>query len=270
VDENDSGRVAELLHFTASWAEPICAEHRQQVAQAATELGLAVREVDIDQEPDLVREYHIQNVPAVAITGDTGSVILGARPSGELVRLLRQHPTPFKAIVWLLNEPDKPQQRRELMADDYDHAESILRSEFGENIDFVLTDEEAARRLRGQDPLRAIDWARKMAEGVMRDRGVDIHAVDIEGPTDGRCRNAAGDQDDVWVFTYRPTVADPRSPEWSFPSKVAVAKDGLLGGSASLTSTGRYCRILPSVEIRRTGRCLARWRRYRPPASAVA
>lgn len=152
MDEGDAGRMAELLHFTASWAEPICADHRHQVAQAATELGLAVREVDIDQEPDLVREYHIQNVPAVAITGDTGSVILGARPSGELVRLLRQHPTPFKAIVWLLNEPDKPQQRREFMAHDYDHAKSILHDEFGENIDFVLTAEEAARRSRGQDP----------------------------------------------------------------------------------------------------------------------
>jgi hypothetical protein len=65
-----------------------------------------------------------------------------------------------------------------------------------------------------------------MEELVMSHLVDQIHAVDIEGPTDGRCRNAAGDQDDVWVFTYRPTVADPRSPEWSFPSKVAVAKDG--------------------------------------------
>lgn len=59
----------------------------------------------------------------------------------------------------------------------------------------------------------------------MRDRGVDIDAVDIMGPTDGRSRTSAGDQD-VWVFTYRPIAADPRSPEWSFPPKVAVSKDG--------------------------------------------
>ena len=140
--------MAELLHFTASWAEPICAEHRRQVAEAAIELGLTVREVDIDLEPDLVRSYSIVNVPAVAISGDTGSVVMGARLAGELVRLLRPHPRPFSAIVWFLDEPGRPQQRLEFMADDYDAAKSILIAEFGDHIQFVLTDEEAARRLR--------------------------------------------------------------------------------------------------------------------------
>jgi hypothetical protein len=140
--------VAELLHFTASWAEPICAENRREVARAASELGLTVREVDIDRDPDLVRSYNILNVPAVAITGDIRSVILGARLAGELVRLLRPHPRPFTAVVWLLDQPGQPQPRREFMADDYDAAKSILIAEFGDRIEFVLTDEESAHRPR--------------------------------------------------------------------------------------------------------------------------
>lgn len=108
-----------------------------------------VREVDIDHEPDLVCSYNILNVPAVAISGDTRSVVMGARLAGELVSLLRPHPRPFSAIVWLLDDPAKPQQRREFLADDYDAAKSSLIAEFGEHIEFVLTDDEAARRPRG-------------------------------------------------------------------------------------------------------------------------
>jgi len=59
----------------------------------------------------------------------------------------------------------------------------------------------------------------------MRDRGVDLDAVDIEGPSESRCRTTRGDEH-VWVFTFRPIAADPRSPKWGIPLKVAVAKDG--------------------------------------------
>jgi hypothetical protein len=77
--------MAELIHFVAEWAEPICTPHRAEVAQAATQLGWTVRESDIDTEPDLCRQYGVLNVPAVAIEGRPDSVVTGAFNAEDLV-----------------------------------------------------------------------------------------------------------------------------------------------------------------------------------------
>ena len=53
--------MASLIDFVASWSEPICAPHRGEVHAAARQLALAVREADVDQESDLVREYVVLN-----------------------------------------------------------------------------------------------------------------------------------------------------------------------------------------------------------------
>lgn len=78
-----------LLHFVATWAEPICGPHRAQVEAAAAELKATVVEVDIDQANELVRDYHVGNVPAVAIAGHPDSTLIGARSASDLVSLLR-------------------------------------------------------------------------------------------------------------------------------------------------------------------------------------
>jgi hypothetical protein len=77
-----------LLHFTAAWAETICGPHRTEIARAAAALGLAVRHVDIDVDPELTTAYGVLNVPAVAIEGRPHTLIVGAHSSDELVERL--------------------------------------------------------------------------------------------------------------------------------------------------------------------------------------
>jgi hypothetical protein len=82
--------VMALVHFTAQWAERICGPHRTQVAEAARQLGMRVTECDVDSGSDLVEEHHPLNVPAVAIQGKVGSLVVGAFPADALVK--RLHP----------------------------------------------------------------------------------------------------------------------------------------------------------------------------------
>jgi hypothetical protein len=75
----------ELFHFTATWAVAICAPHRGEVATAAKRLGTDVREVDVDEEANLVRDYGVLNVPALAIEGRPSSLVVGAFAAEDLV-----------------------------------------------------------------------------------------------------------------------------------------------------------------------------------------
>ncbi len=78
-----------LVHFVASWAEAICGPHRLEVAEAARVLGANVLECDVDQDQDLARRHVVMSVPSVAVLGDTSvTAVPGARPAGDLVRLL--------------------------------------------------------------------------------------------------------------------------------------------------------------------------------------
>lgn len=84
-------------------------------------------------------------------------------------------------------------------------------------------------QLRGalvsQNHVVQADEFRATAETVMKERGVDLAAVDVEGPVASECRTTRGDEQ-VWVFTFRPIRGHPSAPKWAFPLKVAVAKDG--------------------------------------------
>ena len=78
-----------LLHFVASWASAICGLHVSEVSVAAGRLGASVITVDIDEHPELAREYGVPNVPSVAVEGFPSSLVVGARSADALVEILR-------------------------------------------------------------------------------------------------------------------------------------------------------------------------------------
>jgi hypothetical protein len=77
-----------LLLFVARWAEPICDPYRAEVAATAEALGATVRECEYDDCPELVREYMVLNVPAVAIEGQPQSLVVGAFDAARLLARL--------------------------------------------------------------------------------------------------------------------------------------------------------------------------------------
>ena len=81
--------MATLIHFVASWASAICDPHRREVATAAAELGLEVVEIDVDDDQDTARLFHVMNVPSVALGGFPESTVVGAVASKGLVKRLR-------------------------------------------------------------------------------------------------------------------------------------------------------------------------------------
>jgi hypothetical protein len=81
----------ELLHFTATWASAIRDPHKSEVRRAGQVLGGTVREVDVDEEPELTHTDGVLNVPAVAVSGLPSSRIVGAAPSDLLIEQLRSH-----------------------------------------------------------------------------------------------------------------------------------------------------------------------------------
>lgn len=89
VEHQREAPPSALLHFTASWASRICDPHREEVQRAAQQLGLEVLECDYDEDAEAVRLYAPPNVPAVALQGVPGSLIVGAVPSEDIVQRLR-------------------------------------------------------------------------------------------------------------------------------------------------------------------------------------
>jgi thioredoxin-like negative regulator of GroEL len=81
--------VPVLLHFVAKWSAPICEPHRQEVEEAARSLGAEVVQVDVDDDPNMVRAYDVLNVPAIAVEGAPERLIVGAFPSSALAERLR-------------------------------------------------------------------------------------------------------------------------------------------------------------------------------------
>jgi hypothetical protein len=80
-----------LIHFTATWAEPICGPHRIEVRAAADRLGAQVRDVDVDESQEEAKSYRVLQVPSVAIAGDTANApIPGAQSRDLLVDALRE------------------------------------------------------------------------------------------------------------------------------------------------------------------------------------
>ena len=76
-----------VLYFTADWAPDPCSEYRPRVMEAASVLGLVVREVEVDREQDVARRHAVLSIPAVALDADDVA-INGARSTEDLVELL--------------------------------------------------------------------------------------------------------------------------------------------------------------------------------------
>ncbi len=79
--------VPRLLLFSATWASPVCAQYEPVVATVAQRLGLDLRVVDVDAEPNEARARNVLNIPSVALDTDTTS-IPGARSAEDLEGLL--------------------------------------------------------------------------------------------------------------------------------------------------------------------------------------
>ncbi len=54
-----------IVHFTANWCEP-CKQIEPALAQLQSE-GWVVRTIDVDQQPELVKQFRIENLPTLAI-----------------------------------------------------------------------------------------------------------------------------------------------------------------------------------------------------------
>ncbi|MGN0243626.1 MAG: thioredoxin [Lachnospiraceae bacterium] len=81
-----------LIDFWASWCAP-CKMMLPVVAQLAEEYAgkVKVGKVNVDEEPELARQFQVMSIPMFAVVKD-GKVVnqmIGARPKSELEAMLR-------------------------------------------------------------------------------------------------------------------------------------------------------------------------------------
>lgn len=109
-----------LLDFQATWCGP-CRQMRPVVEQLI-EKGYPVKEVDVDQSPQLAARYKVEHVPTFVVidpsTGRSLARMEGARPAADLVNLYRE------AKAKLPSRPATPRAEAEEDADEAEEAES--------------------------------------------------------------------------------------------------------------------------------------------------
>ena len=80
-----------LVDFWAEWCGP-CLRVAPVLEEIAGELGdkIKIVKLDIDANPNTARDYRVMSVPTLTIFKDGQPVqsVAGARPKGELVRLI--------------------------------------------------------------------------------------------------------------------------------------------------------------------------------------
>lgn len=77
-----------LLDFTATWCGP-CRATKPEVEKLKRQ-GYPIREVDIDEQPELARRYEVSAVPTFIVVDEEGRVLArdkGAKTAEELARL---------------------------------------------------------------------------------------------------------------------------------------------------------------------------------------
>lgn len=91
VDEVLMSATPVLVDFWAEWCGP-CLRVQPVLEEIAREMGDKVKivKVDIDSNPNTARDYKIMSVPTLTVFkgGEPVQSVAGARPKGDLVRLI--------------------------------------------------------------------------------------------------------------------------------------------------------------------------------------
>jgi thiol:disulfide interchange protein len=96
LEEARGGGKRAFVYFTASWCEPC--QKMKYTTWADREVEAALREfvpvkVDIDDRPDLARQYNVDGVPTFVVLDPGGAVIRdwsGASPPAEFLQELKR------------------------------------------------------------------------------------------------------------------------------------------------------------------------------------
>ncbi len=80
-----------LVDFWAEWCMP-CRKVEPLLEEIATEMAdkVTIVKVNIDENPETARAYRVMSVPTLTVFkgGQPVSSVAGARPKGDLVRLI--------------------------------------------------------------------------------------------------------------------------------------------------------------------------------------
>ena len=80
-----------LVDFWAEWCAP-CRKVSPLLEEIATEMSdrLEIVKLNADENPETVRNYRVMSLPTLTIFkgGEPVKQVIGARPKGELVRLI--------------------------------------------------------------------------------------------------------------------------------------------------------------------------------------
>jgi thioredoxin 1 len=81
-----------LVDFWAEWCAP-CRKVEPLLNEIATELAdrVSIVKMDIDANPETTRAYQVMSVPTLTVFkgGQPVQSIIGARPKGDLLRLIQ-------------------------------------------------------------------------------------------------------------------------------------------------------------------------------------
>ena len=80
-----------LVDFWADWCQP-CRKVEPLLSEIAREMGdkVTIVKLDIDANPEVTRAYQVLSVPTLTVFkgGEPVQSLVGARPKGDLIRLI--------------------------------------------------------------------------------------------------------------------------------------------------------------------------------------
>lgn len=84
-------REVVLLDFTATWCGPC--RKMEPTVHSLQKAGYAVRQVDVDREPDLAQQFDVRTIPTfvLLVDGQEAARLRGIVSQTQLERLFREH-----------------------------------------------------------------------------------------------------------------------------------------------------------------------------------